>query len=309
VTREMNKAVAAFQLWISASPRESLPHNMLGNVHRQAGEFEEAVRAYKEGIRVQPHYEVAYSNLMGVHILIEQFEEAKAVAQQAFAQKLDAPPIHRLLLQIAYIQGDSAGVEKEIQWFKGKPEEYRSLREQAQNAMVQGQRRNAKSLYQQAADVARRQELPDVQAADSALIDAQLGDCQAAGRATGASETAARVLCGDASAIRLAEEQKAKNPAPNLVAAGVLYQQALADLRTHEPAQAATGFQSILDHKGRNWGPYYSLAYLGLARASKAAGDTAKAKKGYQDFLALWKDADKDLPLLIEASKEFVALP
>jgi tetratricopeptide (TPR) repeat protein len=128
VTREMNKAVAAFQLWISASPRESLPHNMLGNVHRQAGEFEEAVRAYKEGIRVQPHYEVAYSNLMGVHILIEQFEEAKAVAQQAFAQKLDAPPIHRLLLQIAYIQGDSAGVEKEIQWFKGKPEEYLSLK-------------------------------------------------------------------------------------------------------------------------------------------------------------------------------------
>ena len=63
-------------------------------------------------------------------------------------------------------------------------------------------------------------------------------------------------------------------------------------------------FQKILDHKGRNWGPYYSLAYLGLARASAHAGDIAKAKHAYQNFLALWKDADKDAPFLKQASEE-----
>jgi hypothetical protein len=40
-----------------------------------------------------------------------------------------------------------------------------------------------------------------------------------------------------------------------------------------------------------NWGLYYSISYLGLARASPVAGDTANASRAYQDFLTLWKDA------------------
>jgi hypothetical protein len=37
-------------------------------------------------------------------------------------------------------------------------------------------------------------------------------------------------------------------------------------------------------------------------------GDTSKARKEYQDFLALWKDADQDLPMLLEARKEYEGL-
>ena len=47
---------------------------------------------------------------------------------------------------------------------------------------------------------------------------------------------------------------------------------------------------------------------MGLTRASVLAGDPAKARKEYQDFLALWKDADADLPILIEARKEYEQL-
>lgn len=54
---------------------------------------------------------------------------------------------------------------------------------------------------------------------------------------------------------------------------------------------------------------YYPLAYLGVARAASVADDTPKAKKAYQDFFGLWKDADKDIPILIEARKEYAALP
>jgi hypothetical protein len=47
---------------------------------------------------------------------------------------------------------------------------------------------------------------------------------------------------------------------------------------------------------------------LGLARALIANGDTAGARKAYQDFFALWKDADSDLPALSEARKEYEQL-
>jgi hypothetical protein len=38
------------------------------------------------------------------------------------------------------------------------------------------------------------------------------------------------------------------------------------------------------------------------------AGDTAKSKIAYQNFLALWKDADPDIPILKEAKSEYAAL-
>jgi predicted Zn-dependent protease len=72
---------------------------------------------------------------------------------------------------------------------------------------------------------------------------------------------------------------------------------------------AASEFQKILDHRG--WSPLsplYPLAHLGLARAAALQGDTSNARKEYQDFLALWKDADADLPVLGEAKKEYEGL-
>jgi hypothetical protein len=37
-------------------------------------------------------------------------------------------------------------------------------------------------------------------------------------------------------------------------------------------------------------------------------GDIAKAKRSYQDFLALWKDADPDIPILKQARVEYAKL-
>ncbi len=73
--------------------------------------------------------------------------------------------------------------------------------------------------------------------------------------------------------------------------------------------EAAAEFQSILDHPGSDYlAPAHSLAYLGLARAAVINGDTAAARKSYQDFFGLWKDADSDVPVLVQARKEYAEL-
>jgi hypothetical protein len=51
-----------------------------------------------------------------------------------------------------------------------------------------------------------------------------------------------------------------------------------------------------------------ALAHLGLGRAYAMAGDTSKARGAYQDFFALWKDADPDIPILKEAKAEYAKL-
>ncbi len=54
--------------------------------------------------------------------------------------------------------------------------------------------------------------------------------------------------------------------------------------------------------------PLMSLARVGLARAYALEGDTAKACTAYQDFFALWKDADPDIPILNQAKAECAKL-
>ena len=88
----------------------------------------------------------------------------------------------------------------------------------------------------------------------------------------------------------------------------VSYTRGLAYLQFRKGTEAAAEFQKILDHKGATWGPYYPLAYAGLARAAALAGDGARARRAYQDFLALWKDADPDLAILREVRQEYAKL-
>ena len=54
--------------------------------------------------------------------------------------------------------------------------------------------------------------------------------------------------------------------------------------------------------------PLGALAHLGLARANSLSGDIAKSKTAYQNFFALWKDADPDIPILKEAKAEYEKL-
>jgi len=80
-------------------------------------------------------------------------------------------------------------------------------------------------------------------------------------------------------------------------------------LSVHQGSAAATEFQKLIDHRGMVVNFYTGVvARLGLARAYALSGDTAKSKAAYQDFLALWKDADPDIPLLKEAKAEYEKL-
>ena len=87
------------------------------------------------------------------------------------------------------------------------------------------------------------------------------------------------------------------------------YLRGQAYLLAHNGPAAAAEFQKFFDHPGivLNF-PLSGLAHLGSARAYAMAGDTAKARTAYQDFFALWKDADLDIPILNEAKAEYAKL-
>ena len=77
----------------------------------------------------------------------------------------------------------------------------------------------------------------------------------------------------------------------------------------HHGGEAAAEFQKILDHRGIVLNePIGALAHLQLGRAYAMAGEPAKAKNAYKDFLTLWKDADPDIPILKQAKVEYAKL-
>jgi len=86
-------------------------------------------------------------------------------------------------------------------------------------------------------------------------------------------------------------------------------------LAARQGTAAAAEFQKILDHSGvvvnlndEEINVAGALAHFGLGRAYALAGDNAKARIAYQDFLALWKDADPDIPVLKQAKAEYAKL-
>jgi tetratricopeptide (TPR) repeat protein len=157
-----------------------------------------------------------------------------------------------------------------------------------------------------------------------------------------ASRALALALCGEASQARmLADEIARKNPHSTLAAKVWLpviraaveiergnagqaiqllqqtstyelsalywpaYLRGQAYLREQSGHAAAAEFRRIIENRG--WhpaSPLWPLAYPGLARAAALSGDTETSRRAYQDFLAVWKDADADLPVLIEARNE-----
>jgi serine/threonine protein kinase/tetratricopeptide (TPR) repeat protein len=80
-------------------------------------------------------------------------------------------------------------------------------------------------------------------------------------------------------------------------------------LQAKDATLAAAEFQRIIDHRG--WdvlSPLWPLTHLGLARAEVMKGDVAKGRTAYERFFQLWKDADVELPILIEAKREYQTL-
>jgi DNA-binding winged helix-turn-helix (wHTH) protein/tetratricopeptide (TPR) repeat protein len=176
--------------------------------------------------------------------------------------------------------------------------------------------------------------------------DALLGNCNAA-RTTRVASPTTLALCGDAAMVQRAHKQAEQTSIlrsgdtlwtsaqfPLILAAiqfgrgqpakaidllqsvgpferafsFAIYLRGLAYLRLRKGAEAGAEFQKILDHRGAHWGPIYPLSYVGLARAAALTRDNDRARKAYEEFFALWRDADPDVPVLIRTRKEYGGL-
>ena len=353
-TGEPEKEIHFYRSGVRNYPRYWGFHNNLGEALNKLGQYEEGLREGLEGSSLAPDVEPSYRRQLDAYLCLDRLSEARQVEENLRRRGLGGSRIHQRFLELAYVQDDRAGIEREIQWFSGKPEEYLSLGLQAADRNVHGRRRESRELYQRAAETALRSGLKSVAAEfqeTDALVDTLAGNCQTTRRRK--RPALALALCGDAAqaeklaaetsrafpngtiwntvrlpAIRAAIALNHNQPEKTLelLASALPYERAylepvylrgLAYLRLHKGAEAVAEFQKIADHKGLNWGAtwihpwwgeYYAVSRLGMARGFVLAGDTANAKKAFQDFFDLWRNADPDIPILQQARAEYARL-
>lgn len=101
-------------------------------------------------------------------------------------------------------------------------------------------------------------------------------------------------------------------PRPQLEGGSLMYPAYLrgqAYLILHQGSEAAGEFQRFVDQRSVVVNcPFGALVHLWLGRAHTLAGDPLAARKSYQEFFSLWKNADSDIPILIAAKAEYAKL-
>ncbi|HKR59979.1 MAG TPA: protein kinase [Pyrinomonadaceae bacterium] len=361
VTGDLDKQIEALQTYKATYPRDYRAPNNLSDVYFRAGQFEKSAAEAREGVRINPNGVVGYINLGQAFIGLSRFPDAREVLEQALRQNLDSSIVHSQLYQVAFVNGDAAAMQQQLDWTRGKPDEYVGLDWQAQTSAFAGQLQRSQGFSRSAVELATRsgsKEVAAQYAIESALRGAVIGQCSQIKTATSQAAEFERndlfrtrgalslALCGDAGQAQTLVDQLTRElPNDTLItslwvplmraavqlnrnapaeaiqllelarryeAAGEFWPQylrGLAYLKLKSGNEAAAEFQKILDNRGHApLSMLYPLANLGLARAAALTGDTGKSRKAYQDFLALWKDADSDLTLLQEAKQEYEKL-
>ncbi|MGB8968763.1 MAG: tetratricopeptide repeat protein, partial [Candidatus Sulfotelmatobacter sp.] len=364
VTGEVDKELEAYELWRRTYPNDSIPPNNLAVSHAVVGKWEQSLEEAQETKRLDPNSAFSYNVVAGAYLGLNRLAECKAMRLQEVAQKVDNAADHGNLYMFAFLDGDAAGMQHEVDWAKGRQDEYMVMETVADVAASSGKMVAARASYQQAVDLQRRETLEESAAtalAREAVFEAQMGNSKAArdDASTALSRSRARdplsvagralSLAGDEREAEAAAQQLVKeNPTDTLVnavavpviragialnqgnpakaiellqpatpyefgyAAGVQpnYVRGLAYLKLHQGKEAAAEFQKILDHPGicMFMLPTCRLARLQLGRARAEAGDAGGARTAYQDFFALWKDADPGVPILKEAKAEYAKL-
>ena len=364
VTGESDKELEALELWRRTYPRDSIPANNLAVGYGAMGKWEQALEVAQANMQLAPDSSFSYNALGVAYLGLNRLAESKAIREEEVRKRIDSIVAHSDLYMLAFLEGDAAGMQRQVEWAKGGHGEYVMAETVADAAAAAGKMGAARAGYQRAIDLARQGKLEEIAArilAREADFEAAMGNSKTArddaatalsssrGRGTLVYAGSALSQAGDArEAEAAAQEVVREHPTDTFINAAYVpairaaiainqgnpekaiellqattpyefgfatgvqsnYLRGLAYLKLNQGKEAANEFQKILDHPGICIFslPTCRLARLQLGRARAEVGDAGGARTAYQDFFALWKDADPDVPILKEAKAEYTKL-
>jgi tetratricopeptide (TPR) repeat protein len=250
-TGEAEKATEAYELWAKSYPRDMVPHANLGFIHAALGQYDKAIAETEASLRVEPT-RAAYGNLAENYIYVSRLKDARQTIQEAQQKNFDSLGVRSDLYSLAFLSGDTAEMERQVQWAAGRPgEEDQMLNVHADTQAFYGRLEKARDLARRASDSAVRADAKETGAqwlAFQALREAELGNVAAARQAV-------------ARALALAPGRDVKVLA------------ALALARTGETVQSRTIFEALQKSDPTN--TYLKVYWFPVIEASIAMAQQA----------------------------------
>ena len=185
VTGNLDQAEQTYELWVQAYPRATPPHGFLsGTISVARGNYEKSVDEANIAIGLDPDLAMLYSNLALTYVSLGRIDEAENAIRRASERKLEMPDFFVQRYSIAFLKGDSAGMEQEVAQAREKPrmEDWMSNAEGFVLAYA-GHLDEARKMSRRAADFAREAERRETEAfyeTDAALREALFGNASTA---------------------------------------------------------------------------------------------------------------------------------
>jgi len=186
VTGELEQASQVYELWAKSYPQDAVPPGNLGVVYAQLGQYDKALAANLESQRLAPDV-TGYFNLAQTYLDLGRLDDAKKEIGKAQAANLEGDLLHWGIYQLAFIQGDTGEMERQVAWAAGKPgSEDILLSFQSDTEAYYGRLAKARDLSRRAADAAVRNDSKETAAlwqVNAALREAEFGNSAAAKQA------------------------------------------------------------------------------------------------------------------------------
>ena len=204
VTDEVDKAIQVAEAWAQTYPRDAGAHEAVGSAYRRLGQFNKALAQYEVALRLDPNNVELYGIIALMYTHLNRLDEAKTILEQARGRKLEHSHLHLLTYDLAFLNGDTAGMQQQVEWATGRPgDEAYFLNEQSDAEAYDGRLAKAREFSRRAIQSAIRADFKDTAAhwqANATSREATLGNSQAAKR----DVAAALALSRDGSVISVA---------------------------------------------------------------------------------------------------------
>ena len=184
VTGELDKANAILEQWAHSYPRDIHPLVALALNNNLVGQYDQAVAELHEGLRIDPDHSSFFVNLIANYAALNRVQDAIAAYDAALARKFDHPLLHANRYGVAFLDGDTAEMQRQLARITGKAglDDF-LLSIQSDTAAYAGHFHNARELSRQAAVSASRNDKKETGAEwllNAALREAEIGNPQQA---------------------------------------------------------------------------------------------------------------------------------
>jgi tetratricopeptide (TPR) repeat protein len=159
---DIAKAIEGYKEYIRAYPRDDVAMGNLSSEYFVIGDYADAAKYAEAALKIDPDSAAWYENYSTALLALSRPDEAEKVLQEAFSRKLNDPSLHANLYAVAFAKGDSALMQRELEWAAGKANgEDSLLAAQSDTEAYFGRLKNAREYTRRAVESARKAELPE----------------------------------------------------------------------------------------------------------------------------------------------------